>query len=96
MHKRQGVRGFGWRAQVVALCLILALAPGCQCSAAQIYIPLAYGLTGLCIALIMSPTPLAAVVGFMAGALLGAAVYNNSLKHQLSARPGNVSPSVIQ
>ena len=35
-------------------------------------------------------------VGFAAGVLLGAAVYNNSLKHQLSARPGNVSPSVIQ
>ena len=49
--------------------------------------PLAYGLTGLCIALIMSPTALAAVVGFVAGVLLGAAVYNNSLKHQLSGRP---------
>ena len=80
----------------MALCLILALAPGCQVSAAQIYIPLAYGLTGLCIALIMSPTPLAAVVGFMAGVLLGAAVYNNSLKNQLSALPGNGPPSVIQ
>ena len=96
MHRRQGVRGFGWRARAVALCLILALAPGCQCSAAQIYIPLAYGLTGLCIALIMSPTLLAAVVGFMAGVLLGAAVYNNSLKHQLAARPGNGPPGVIQ
>ena len=95
MHKR-GVKGFGGWARVVALCLILALAPGCQCSAAQIYIPLGYGLTGLCIALIMSPTPLAAVVGFMAGVLLGAAVYNNSLKNQLSAQPGNGPPSVIQ
>jgi hypothetical protein len=88
MQGRKGARGFGWGAQVVALCLILALAPGCQISAAQIYIPLAYGLTGLCIALIMSPTALAAVVGFVAGVLLGAAVYNNSLKRQLSARPG--------
>jgi len=67
MHRRQGVRGFGWRARVVALCLILALTPGCQFSAAQIYIPLGYGLTGLCLALLMSPTPLAAVVGFIAG-----------------------------
>ena len=75
---------------------LLALTPGCQCSAAQIYIPLGYGLTGLCIALLMSPTPLAAVVGFMAGVLLGAAVYNNSLKRQLSARPGNGPPYVIQ
>jgi hypothetical protein len=95
MRERQGVRGFGWRARVVALCLILALAPGCQCSAAQIYIPLGYGLTGLCIALLMSPTPLAAVVGFLAGVLLGAAVYNNSLKRQLSAPPGDGPPSVI-
>jgi hypothetical protein len=39
---------------------------------------------------------LAAVVGFMAGVLLGAAVYNNSLKHQLSALLGNGPPSVIQ
>jgi hypothetical protein len=94
MRGRNGVRGFGWRARVVALVLILALAPGCQGSAAQIYIPLAYGLTGLCIALLMSPTPLAAVVGFIAGVLLGAAVYNNSLKHQLSAHPGTGPPNV--
>jgi hypothetical protein len=71
---------------IVAVCLILALAPGCQISAAQIYIPLGYGLTGLCVALLMSPTPAAAVVGFIAGALLGAAVYNNSLKHQIEER----------
>jgi hypothetical protein len=69
--------------RLVALCLILALVPGCPLGAAQIYIPLAYGLTGLCIALIMSPTPVAAVVGFIAGVLLGAAVYNNSLKRQI-------------
>jgi hypothetical protein len=93
MHRRQGVQSFGWRARVVAFCLILALTPGCQFSAAQIYIPLAYGLTGLCIALIMSPTPLAAVVGFIAGVLLGAAVYNNSLKRQLSAGPDNGPPN---
>ena len=94
MRGRNGVRGFRWGARVVALCLILALTPGCQCSAAQIYIPLAYGLTGMCIALLMSPTPLAGVVGFVAGVLLGAAVYNNSLKHQLSAHPGTGPPNV--
>ena len=93
MHRRHGVKSFGWRARVVAFCLILSLAPGCQFSAAQIYIPLAYGLTGLCIALLMSPTPLAGVVGFAAGVLLGAAVYNNSLKRQLSAPRGNGPPS---
>ena len=94
MQRRNGLRGSKWGARVVALVLILVLAPGCQFSAAQIYIPLAYGLTGLCIALIMSPTLLAAVVGFVAGVLLGAAVYNNSLKHQLSAHPGTGPPNV--
>ncbi len=94
MRGQNGLRGSRWGARVVALVLILALAPGCQFSAAQIYIPLAYGLTGLCIALLMSPTPLAAVVGFLAGVLLGAAVYNNSLKHQLSAHPGTGPPNV--
>ena len=84
MQGRKGFRGSRWGIRLVALCLILVLAPGCQVSAAQIYIPLAYGLTGLCIALIMSPTTVAAVVGFIAGGLLGAAVYNNSLKRQLS------------
>ena len=96
MRGRQRDQGFGWRARVVAFCLILALTPGCQFSAAQVYIPLAYGLTGLCIALLMSPTPLAAMVGFVAGVLLGAAVYNNSLKRQLSMCPGNGLPSVIR
>jgi hypothetical protein len=92
MQGWKGVRGSRWRMRVVALCLILALAPGCQVSAAQIYIPMAYGLTGLCIALIMSPTALAAVVGFIAGGLLGAAVYNNSLKRQLSGA-GQIGPT---
>ena len=96
MRGHNDSRGFGWGARVVALGLILALTPGCQLSAAQIYIPLAYGLTGLCIALLMSPTALAAVVGFVAGVLLGGAVYNNSLKRQLSAHPGTGPPNVIQ
>jgi hypothetical protein len=80
----------------MAIALILALLPGCQISAAQIYIPLAYGVTGLCIALIMSPTPLAAVVGFVAGGLLGAAVYNNSLKRQLVEPPSTGPPHASQ
>jgi hypothetical protein len=95
MQRRKGLRGRpGWGAKVVALGLILALAPGCQLSAAQIYIPLAYGLTGLCVALLMSPTPTAAVVGFIAGVLLGAAVYNNSLKRQILKDP-RVGPSHV-
>ena len=77
---------------VVALCLALALAPGCQITAAQIYIPLGYGLTGLCVALLMSPPTTAAVIGFIAGGLLGAAVYNNSLKRQID-EPARTGPT---
>ena len=73
----------GWGRKLVALALILALVPACQWSPAQLYIPAAYAVTGLCIALLMSPTPTAAVVGLVVGLLLGAAVYNNSLKRQI-------------
>jgi predicted branched-subunit amino acid permease len=71
---------------MVVLALILALVPACQWTAAQVYIPLAYGLTGLCIALLVSPTPIAAIIGLVAGGLLGAAVYNNSLKSRILDR----------
>lgn len=89
----KGLRKSKWGGKLVALALILALLPACQVSPAQLYIPLAYAVTGLCIALLMSPTPTAAVVGFIMGGLLGAAVYNNSLKRQLvegqkTAAPG--------
>jgi len=66
--------------KLVALALILTLVAGCQEGLAQVGIPLAYGLTGLCLALLVSPTLTAAVVGFVVGCVLGAAVYNNSLK----------------
>jgi hypothetical protein len=68
--------------KLVALILVLTLIGACQDQVAQVGIPLAYGLTGLCLALLISPTPLAAVVGFVVGCVLGAAVYNNSLKRQ--------------
>ena len=87
MHGWKRWRSSRWGMRVVALCLILALIPACRLSAAQIYIPLAYGLTGLCVALLMSPTPTAAVVGLVVGCLLGAAVYNNSLKRQITETP---------
>jgi hypothetical protein len=90
----KGLRGGRQIMMVVTVCLILVLAPGCQISAAQIYIPLGYGLTGLCVALLMSPTPAAAVVGFIAGGLLGAAVYNNSLKRQIEA-PSGTGPAGV-
>jgi len=70
----------------VALGLLLCLAPACIANPAQIYIPLAYAFTGLCIALLISPTPTAAVAGLVGGGLIGAAVYNNSLKGQMTKR----------
>jgi len=79
--------------RLVALVLIFSLLPGCPVTAAQILIPAAYALTGLCIALLVSPTPWAAAVGLALGALLGAAVYNNSLKrHFLEPRPPRAAP----
>jgi hypothetical protein len=75
--------GGGWGRKLVALALILALVPACQFSPAQFYIPLAYGITGLCIALLISPTTAAGVAGLAVGCLLGVAVYNNSLKRQI-------------
>lgn len=79
--------------RLVALVLIVTLLPGCPVTAAQVLIPAAYALTGLCIALLVSPTPWAAVVGLALGALLGAAVYNNSLKrHFLEPRPPRAAP----
>jgi hypothetical protein len=65
---------------VLVLTLVVA---ACQDRAAQVGIPLAYGLTGLCLALLVSPTVTAGAVGFIIGCVLGAAVYNNSLKRQL-------------
>jgi hypothetical protein len=66
--------------KLVALVLILSIVGGCQVQPAQVGIPLAYGLTGTCLALLISPTLAAAGVGFVVGCALGAAVYNNSLK----------------
>lgn len=75
----------GWQ-RAVALVLLLIMAPACLVNPAQIYIPVAYAFTGLCIALLISPTYTAAVVGLVVGGLIGAAVYNNSLKRQLAER----------
>ena len=85
MHLKDRRTRSKWQ-KAVALALLLALAPACMVSPAQIYIPLAYAFTGLCIALLVSPTPTAAVVGLVGVGLIGAAVYNNSLKGQLVER----------
>jgi hypothetical protein len=79
----KSLRRRAWCWKVLALALIIALAPACQAVPAKVYIPLAYGATGMCVALLMSPTLTAALVGLGLGLLLGAAVYNNSLKRQL-------------
>jgi len=79
MRTLNGLRQCRW-GKLVALALVLTLVAGCQESIARVGIPLAYGATGLCLALLVSPTATAAVVGFVVGCVLGAAVYNNSLK----------------
>lgn len=80
---RHGSGRGAWGRKIMALMMIIALAPACQAVPAKIYIPLAYAATGMCVALLMSPTITAAVVGLGVGLLLGAVVYNNSLKRQL-------------
>lgn len=82
-----------WR-RMAALVLLLALVPACQVAPAQIFIPAAYALTGMCVALLVSPTFTAAIVGLVVGALLGAAVYNNSLKRALLERQQSGAPPV--
>jgi hypothetical protein len=72
-----------WRKLVAVVLVLTLVAAACQEQAARVGIPLAYGLTGLCLALLVSPTFTAAAVGFVVGCILGAAVYNNSLKRQL-------------
>lgn len=83
MAKIRGWLTRGWPGRVMALAVLLSLAPGCLLTPAQIYIPVAYAFTGLCVALLLSPTYTAALVGLVIGGLIGAAVYNNSLKRQL-------------
>ena len=76
---------FGWR-QMVILGLICALLPGCSLNVARVFIPLAYAGIGMGIALVVSPSVLAAIVGFVMGGVIGAAVYNNSLKTDIMER----------
>jgi len=83
MSPRRPAQAQRWVMKTVALTLVLTLVPACPWTPAQIYIPLAYAATGLCVALLISPTFTAGVVGFVLGGLLGAAVYNNSLKRGL-------------
>jgi hypothetical protein len=76
---------WGWR-QLVVWGIICALLPGCTLNLTQVFIPLAYAGIGVGIALLVSPSLSAAVVGFVLGGIIGAAVYNNSLKADLMER----------
>jgi predicted PurR-regulated permease PerM len=86
MKGRQHGRGDLSR-RLIAVVLIFALLAGCPEVVPRVGIPLAYGLTGLCLALVVTPTPWGAVVGFVLGCTVGAMVYNNSLKHRLQETP---------
>ena len=78
-------RPAAWRCFLV-LGLIGVLLTGCTLTPTQVFIPLAYAGIGMCIALLVSPSVSAAVVGFLLGGVIGAAVYNNSLKTDLMER----------
>jgi hypothetical protein len=83
---------WGWQ-QLVVLGLIGVLLPGCTFNLTQVFIPLAYAGMGMCIALLVSPSMAAAIVGFVLGGVIGAAVYNNSLKADLMERQ-SLSPGL--
>jgi hypothetical protein len=87
MRRANRVVPQGWH-RVVALGLLLALLPGCGLNLTQVLIPLGYASIGVGIALLVSPSVSAAVVGFVLGGIIGAAVYNNSLKADLMERQG--------
>lgn len=79
------LKAAGWR-RMLALGLVCALLPGCSLNLTRVFIPLAYGGIGMGIALLVSPSVSAAIVGFVLGGIIGAAVYNNSLKTDLMER----------
>lgn len=70
----------------LALALICLLLPGCGLNVGQVLIPLAYAGIGTCVALLVSPSLTAAIIGCLLGGIIGAAVYNNSLKIDLMER----------
>lgn len=79
-------RGQGWWLRALALALVFLFLVACQENVARVGIPLAYGLTGLTLALLVYPSLPGAVVGFLVGCILGAMVYNNSLKGKIGDR----------
>lgn len=74
-----------WR-RVLGLFLLGAFLAGCSLTAPRVYIPLGYAAIGLGIALLVSPSWPAAFWGLLLGGIIGAVVYNNSLKPDLVER----------
>ncbi len=72
--------------RLLALALIFLLLPGCGLNINQVLVPLAYAGIGICVALLVSPSLTAALIGCVLGGIIGAAVYNNSLKADLMER----------
>lgn len=83
-----GTHASTWRPwqRLWALVLISVLLPGCGLSTTQVLVPLAYAGIGTCVALLVSPSLTAALIGCILGGIIGAAVYNNSLKADLMER----------
>ncbi len=79
-------RAPGSLTRLLTLALICCLLSGCGLNAVQVFIPMAYAGIGTCIALLVSPSLTAAIIGFALGAIIGAAVYNNSLKADIMER----------
>lgn len=78
---------------VILICLLLA---GCPLTSPKFFIPLGYAAIGLGIAVLVTPSWVAAVSGFMLGAAIGAAIYNNSLKPDLVDRLALPSSSLTE
>jgi|GEM_PF-5929262 len=83
---REQLRAPGGPSRLLSLALICLLLSGCGLSVTQVFVPLAYAGIGTCIALLVSPSLTAALIGFGLGAIIGAAVYNNSLKADIMER----------
>ena len=78
-------RVWNWR-HILVIGLVCTLLPGCSINLTRVFIPLAYAGIGTGIALLVSPSVAAAIVGFLLGGIIGAAVYNNSLKTDIMER----------
>lgn len=75
-----------WLRLLVCCLLGSLLLSGCWLTSPKFFIPLGYAAIGLGIALLVTPSWLAAVSGLLLGGIIGLAVYNNSLKPDLVER----------